>query len=230
MISLNFATVTMYPIELTRALRALGTNLVQGPSPQEQELLNQLIDIHLPERIGFWPPSIGLLTLFLLAISIIFFSIYIFARHKARNRYRKLAVLELEAVIRNRTKITRGSLFLEVNTLLKRCCITATPKSKPFIAGMWGGEYYAFLNSTMAKQKISDVGKFNKLVDAWNKYHFELAPDQGESDINAISSYVDFARAWIQFHKVDLIQLAINTNQAQKNELAALTRPHGVKP
>ena len=230
MISLNFATGTIYPIELTRALRALGTNLVQGPSPQEQELLNQLIDIQLPERIGFWPPSIALLTLFVLAISILFFSIYIFARHKARNKYRKLAMLEFEALVRNRTKITRGNLFLEVNTLLKRVSITATPKSKPFIAGMWGREYYAFLNSTMAKQKISDVGKFNKLVDAWNKYHFEQTPDQGETDIDTISSYVDFARAWIKFHKVDLIKLAMNTNQTQTNELAANKRPLGVKP
>jgi len=89
---------------------------MEGANP-----LDQLRDIHLPADVSWWPLAYGwwlLLAVLLIAITVITVAVL---RHLANNRYRKLAVAELEQLTRQ--NLSDSAFVAQLSALLKRAAI-----------------------------------------------------------------------------------------------------------
>jgi hypothetical protein len=115
------------------------------PSPEAQELLAQLKDIHEPAPIGWWPPAPGWWLLGLLALTLAAIATYLFIRFRrrqARNRYRVEAVRLLRAV-----DIATPDATAQINEILKRVAVKSFGRAK--CANLTGRRWIEFLRNAL---------------------------------------------------------------------------------
>lgn len=90
--------------------------------------LSQLKDIHLPDPVGLWPLAWGWWVLLALIVISIITGIYLWRRHRARNHYRQLALIELQNA---RAQVDQdGELahyLQQVSIILRRAALTGLP-------------------------------------------------------------------------------------------------------
>lgn len=154
--------------------------------------LAQLQDIHLPDAVSWWPPAPGwLFVCGVLLVAAGFFATRWFLGYR-RNRYRRVAVSELEqlaAALDARKNPT--STLQAVNGLLKRVALRAY--SREDVAQLHGADWASFL---------AERGKLGKRQAETARLLAE-APYQAEPPISGqkeLADCIQMARDWIRRH------------------------------
>lgn len=148
--------------------------------------LAQLKDIHMPEPLLLWVPAPGWWLLAALLLVLLFYVVKILLKKIKHNRYRKLALAELQAAanIENPTE-----LLIKVNHLLKRVAISAFGAAP--CASLKGSEWMAFLDKTQkTKVPVFTTGTGKILNDGQYRPQVEYNKEE----------LLNIARQWIKNH------------------------------
>ena len=202
-------------------LSALNTILIglnklraQSPiSPEEQQLLAQLVDIQLPERIGWWPPSLALIVVICMCFLILAGLSLTLRNYWLKNLYRRHATRALENIQTDGKCRSPSELISEFNVILKRCCITGIPESKRHISTLWGDDFYQFLISSIKQTQLD-----SESLDAMKLRLFDIQYANSEMSSHhlntaqpVLETYSNFALMWVKTHKRRLIRHLLET-------------------
>lgn len=118
-------------------------------------LLAQLRDVHAPDKIGAWPPALGLVILIVLACLITAAIIFFIFRWYRNNAWRRSALKEFKRI--NETyKITPSkAALIEISSLLKRCVASINQDSS--MLALTGDDWKEVLlntNDSLGKEEI----------------------------------------------------------------------------
>lgn len=149
----------------------------------EQNPLDQLRDIHLPETGGFWPPAPGWWVLLALVLVAIVAVIMLVRRRRRKNRWLRVALGELEHLARTHHADPRW--FADLNALLKQCARTRYPHHHP--EALSGQQWADFLLKTSPRDRIAS----RPLVEAMVNSSWQ--PDTSADPQKALA----FAREWL---------------------------------
>ena len=113
-----------------------------------QDPLANLHPLRAPELIGWWPPAPGWWLLLLAGLLVIASLVYWLHRRYARNRYRRVALLQLRALHMDYlAKLDAGQYLGQLNALLKSVALLAYPRA--VVAAQHGADWRAFLNRSL---------------------------------------------------------------------------------
>lgn len=153
-------------------------------SPEVQQLLSQFNDIILPNPVGWWPPSIAMLTFILLMLMVtlgITFSL--FSRHK-NNKYRReakgLFIQALQDATSPKQKIEAA------NALLKQVAITHYGRQK--VASLQGESWLEFLQKTASY--IEQPAYLKQYLNAYYQKNFTYDEAELETVLNYLQSWI----------------------------------------
>lgn len=155
-------------------------------SPEAQELLAQLRDIHEPAPVGWWPPAPGwwLLALLLLTCA---GAAFFWLRHKRRqrrkNRYRAEAIKLLRGIDIKQARATQ-----DINEILKRVAVTHYGRS--ICGNLTGRKWLEFLQATVEIGCPAEVQKI-LLEDLYR---------ESSNNISGNQAFLDYAVNWVQRH------------------------------
>ncbi len=155
------------------------------PSP-----LDQLADIHLPGAPSWWPLAPGWWLLLALVISALVI-VWWWRKRKQQNRYRVIALHELEGIYRQYQQDQNAAEYLHgLSVLLRRTAITAYPGS--FNASIKGPDWLHWLDATCPdlSEKFSGTQGQSLLTSAYQK----------NPQIDAAALY-QLGKNWIQLHR-----------------------------
>ena len=125
-------------------------------------MLAQLAPLREPLAVGWWPLAPGWWALLSLAVAVLIALAMWYRRRRQKNRYRRLALLELAHLREQRAKRD------QLNRLLKAAALRAFPQER--IASLHGQSWLAFLVSTCKGISPSAFDELNQL------YQRERAP------------------------------------------------------
>ncbi|AMX02661.1 DUF4381 domain-containing protein [Microbulbifer thermotolerans] len=155
-------------------------------SPEAQELLAQLRDIHEPAPVGWWPPAPGwwLLALLLLTCA---GAAFLWLRHKRRqrrkNRYRAEAIKLLRGIDIKQARATQ-----DINEILKR--VAVTHYGRGVCGNLTGRKWLEFLQTRVAIGCPEEVQKI-LLEDLYRESSINISGNQ---------AFLDYAVDWVQRH------------------------------
>ena len=144
-------------------------------------MLAQLAPLREPLAVGWWPLAPGWWALLSLAVAVLIALAMWYRRRRQKNRYRRLALLELAHLREQRGKRD------QLNRLLKAAALRAFPQER--IASLHGQSWLAFLVSTCKGISPSAFDELNQL------YQREQA--------TVSETLFDAAEHWIQRHEAD---------------------------
>jgi hypothetical protein len=144
-------------------------------------MLAQLAPLREPLAVGWWPLAPGWWALLSLAVAVLIALAMWYRRHRQKNRYRRLALLELAHLREQRAKRD------QLNRLLKAAALRAFPQER--IASLHGQSWLAFLVSTCKGISPSAFDELNQL------YQREQA--------TVSETLFDAAEHWIRRHEAD---------------------------
>ncbi|VAW45157.1 hypothetical protein MNBD_GAMMA04-2209 [hydrothermal vent metagenome] len=160
---------------------------------QQQQLLNQLQDIQLPDPIGWWPLSYTWwLLIFMVGMLLVGFIWYYFDQKK-RNAYRAEALAYLHAL--ESSPNNPYQQLLEVNRLLKQVALTCYPRID--VAPLNDQAWLDFLAKTAAHIKQPEQA-LTILQRAYQPP--SQTPEQKQADLYALNQLKQYAQAWIKGH------------------------------
>ena len=189
----------------------------QQVSPQEQELLAQLNDLALPEKIGLWPLAPGIWITLVLFIVIVASALFLVIHNIKRQAYRRAASKKQHKIVKH-YKLEKSSLqqsnedehriqmnklyqdtVRELLNLLKQTYFTAYPTKRDSVAGHYGTEFISKLRNMLTDQHRQQ---------AWSKVHIDsdylYKPASTLSNVkvfeNMISQLDSFSQNWISYH------------------------------
>ena len=120
-------------------------------------LAEQLRDVHLPQSIGWWPPAIGwwlVATIMLFGLSLL---IFLYFRNRRQNRYRQLAMRELQTCYASWLQTGDSSEYLQsANAILKRAVLCLHDASA--LAGVSGLAWIKALNERVCQPFSASTG------------------------------------------------------------------------
>ncbi|MGI9294827.1 MAG: DUF4381 domain-containing protein [Pseudomonadales bacterium] len=157
----------------------------------EQNPLDQLRDIHLPEAIGLWPLAPGwwlLLVLCLLAVGLLVWHIY---SRRRDQRYRTLAAAELEPRYKNFQHSEDAAEYISASQeILRRAALHRYAERRAAIAPLSGSAWISFLDSCIDKELFS-----SKFGEKLNEAHYQRVPAIKPSELHRSALY------WLRHHK-----------------------------
>ncbi|KUJ72268.1 DUF4381 domain-containing protein [Thiomicrospira sp. WB1] len=161
-------------------------------TPQQQALLAQLQDIHLPEPVGWWPPSQTLIGLLVGLGGILIGLLWYYLTQRRHNRYRREALARLDRIeSESESEIDR---LQAIQALLKQVAITQYGRTR--VAALTDRNWADFLHQTALY-----LPQPEHLVDTFNwAYQYQQdasLPDTAPERIQAVRAY---ARRWIKGH------------------------------
>ena len=169
-----------------------GANLANLPVTQQDrfdganlpQLLDLMHDIVVPDAPGWWPetPAWSLLAAWLIVMTGL--GLWHWRAHRRRNRYRRDAEAELDAIMASGDDTRRAP---QIAVLLKRTALTVFPRER--VASMTGAAWAEFLTRTANDDRR--VAELAPLIAA--------APYRDDIESAAIESA---ARTWIRSHRV----------------------------
>jgi len=131
--------------------------------------LAQLRDIHLPQPVSWWPPAPGWWIVALAGLTVFGLGIFFLARYRQRNRYRRLALRELDSLDNNAPD--KMALLETMSVLLRRVALQAYGREE--IAPLHGEQWLSFLDRTgktdrfsQGTAKVLGAGLYQTIVDA----------------------------------------------------------------
>jgi Domain of unknown function (DUF4381) len=157
---------------------------------RSQSPLDQLADIHLPAAPGYWPLALGWWMLIALSI-LLLIALFFWWRSVQKNRYRKLALKELEKIHAEFNRTQNTIIYLAgINELLKRTALTAYPKQ--FSASIKGTEWVMWLDSACPTTHHQFTQEFS---DALTIAHYQKNPQVDADKLKALCT------TWILKHR-----------------------------
>ena len=144
-------------------------------------MLAQLAPLREPLAVGWWPLAPGWWALLSLAVAVLIALAMWYRRRRQKNRYRRLALMELAHLREQRAKRD------QLNRLLKAAALRAFPQER--IASLHGQSWLAFLVSTCKGISPSAFDELNQL------YQREQA--------TVSETLFDAAEHWIRRHEAD---------------------------
>ncbi len=160
---------------------------------QQQQLLNQLQDIQLPDPIGWWPLSYTWWLLIFMVGSLLMGLLWYYFDQKKRNAYRTEALAYLQALESNPDNPNQQ--LLEINRLLKRVALTCYPRTE--VAALNDQAWLDFLAKTAAHVKPPE--NLRTIL----KYGYQPEPqtaEQRQEAVYALNQFKPYAEAWIKGH------------------------------
>lgn len=156
-------------------------------TPEMQELLDQLRDIHEPAPIGWWPPAPGWWILAAVLIALTFAGIMLYSRlrqKRRRNLYRAEGVRLLQAL-----DLTAPRAIEDINLLLKRVAVVTFGRKAP--GPLTGQNWIRFLESS------SEV----PLPENARRALLENLYSGTDGDPQSLESLRAFAIDWVRKHR-----------------------------
>lgn len=153
-----------------------------------QDPLQQLHPLRVPEPVSWWPPAIGW---WLLAAALILLSAYLCYRLWRRYRqraYRQRALAALTTLQKHDPALGTADFAAQVNALLKHCAIQGFGARE--VAPLSGREWRDFLTRTLS-------------LPSGNRFRFTEEIYSGRSPAQTIPEIAADARLWIRDHRVD---------------------------
>jgi cbb3-type cytochrome oxidase subunit 3 len=163
---------------------------LSAPHLATQDPLAQLQDIQLPETIGLWPPAWGwwLLTLFIIvtACSVVF----LWRRHRSRNAYRALALIELENINQTYNPEKKSDYLQAISVLLRRTAISGF--GALFNSSIKGEDWLLWLDAQNIKGSASFCDSAGRalLIGPYQK-----TPEFDQAALSTLT------KQWIQKHR-----------------------------
>lgn len=152
-----------------------------------QILQEQLRDIHMPEAISWWPLAFGWWILIALFLAVLAIAIWQLLRYQQGNRYRKLALAELNNLYSNWQSSADTATYLQTaNQILKRAVFQANVNSdtSSLSGHQWAEHLNSYTNQSLAedsckalaesiymKEPDTNVEKLHLDLCTWLKTH-----------------------------------------------------------
>ena len=160
---------------------------------QEKPITN-LEPILVPEPVSFWPPQPGWYVVIGILVTAIIYGLYTYIQYKKRNRYRKDALLRLQAIQNNGFPIPDPEKTLQLNRLLKVTAILGYSRKE--VASLTGKPWIDFLQRTCNKVRFSEGATY--LLT-----NLDFVPaDRYEISEQEWLEVVNLSKRWIKHHKV----------------------------
>ncbi|MBT8049095.1 MAG: DUF4381 domain-containing protein [Xanthomonadales bacterium] len=153
--------------------------------------LQNLNDIVLPEAVPWWPPAPGWYVLAALLVLCFGYILVRRLRTRRRNRYRKLALLELAAIRQQGSAEALQSL----PGLLKRTALSVWPREQ--VASLSGLEWYRFLDESADMDLFCSQAGVTLETMAYSATT-ETFPGKMERDL-----LLDASEHWLRNHSAD---------------------------
>lgn len=115
--------------------------------------LAQLRDIHLPEPVSWWPPAPGWWLVALVVVGLLVVGGRIFIKYIRRNRYRRVALVELRCLQEKRQNYPPRDLLERLASLLKQVAIQSCGRHR--VASLTGERWLQFLDDTGRTDQFS---------------------------------------------------------------------------
>lgn len=158
-----------------------------SPNPEFAQALANLHDIVIPDPVGWWPPSSGLIGLLVGGSGLLIGLTWYYWMQRRQNQYRRQAKTLFEQAMLNTE--TPQQKILVANKLLKQVAITNYGRRR--VASLNGKEWIQFLKSTALY-----IDQPNHL-----QTHFEAAYQPNfEWDAIEMEQTLDYAQSWIKGH------------------------------
>ncbi len=133
--------------------------------------LAQLRDIHLPAPIGWWPPAPGWWLLAIVVLAIVVAATHFILRYIRRNRYRKVALHELQLLKTEQIGASTRDTIERLAMLLRRVAIQTC--GREVVSPLVGNAWLEFLDSkgqtdqfTTGPGKVLGEGHYHQTVEA----------------------------------------------------------------
>lgn len=156
-------------------------------NPQLSNALASLHDIVIPDPVGWWPPSIGLVGLLVGVGGLTIGLIWYYLTQRKQNQYRRQAKEVFDQVIAEAG--TPQQKLLLANKLLKQVAITNYGRRQ--VASLRGEAWVKFLKSTALH--IDQPKQLQIHLEAAYQPHIEF------NDIE-IDETLQYAQSWIKGH------------------------------
>lgn len=161
------------------------------PGAAMADPLAELRDIHMPAPVGWWPPAPGWWLLAAALLVLLGLAAYFGVRRFRRQRYRRIARRQLEALYAQWQQQRDDALFLrELNQLLKQAALHAFAAER--VAPLHGAAWLRFLDSTLRKPVFDDPA-LQPLADLY-------APDAAAGPLEA-DALRRAAAHWLRRHR-----------------------------
>ncbi|MEN8134560.1 MAG: DUF4381 domain-containing protein [Thermodesulfobacteriota bacterium] len=141
--------------------------------------LAQLRDIHLPDPVSWWPPAPGWWLLALVVVVIVTATSHFIIRHIRRNRYRKVALRELQLLKENLEQHSTRHTVEQLVMLLRRVAIQTCGRG--VVAPLVGQAWLKFLDNkgetdqfTAGPGQVLGEGHYQPTVEADLDQLFQL--------------------------------------------------------
>jgi len=158
----------------------------------QHTLLAQLRDIHLPAEVSWWPLAIGWWIVLFIFLAAGLFAIWALFRNHKNNRYRKLAITELDAEWSRWQESQDSAVFVQsANAILKRTLAEASTHDNAYAQLSLSGDRWIQLLNQHNKQPLS-VNSAKAL---------EYAGYQPDPVVDIPKLYSSVKR-WIETHRI----------------------------
>lgn len=151
----------------------------------QAQLLSQLKDVHLPEQVSWWPLAIGWWIVIVVAILVLGVSLNFLWKHYSHNRYRKLAIKELNQHHLSWHANSDDKTYISAaNDLLKRVIRIVDPNLVSQFGDNWVDALENHGNTELSQEAryalayqcyqahvSADVPSLNAELKHWLKHH-----------------------------------------------------------
>lgn len=166
---------------------------MNSPDPASLQNLN---DIVLPEAVGWWPLASGWYVLIGLLLIIVTWFIYTSIRYRIKNRYRRMALHQLQLLTREmNSPDKRDSVLRQIPILLKRTALTAYPRKE--LASLTGKSWHDFLNSKVRTPSFTESNG-----DSLDRISYSVG-NLDTIDTGAANELLRACRHWFKNHRPD---------------------------
>lgn len=146
--------------------------------------LDQLKDIHLPDAVSAWPPSMAWWSALLLALIICALLIFAGLYYRKRTRLTRLALAELAQLQQ------QGCDINSLHLLLKRVALASFPRQQ--VAALHGQQWLEFLDQQAGSKTNKFIG-FMPNADAWTDNLYSAKAPKIATDM-----HFQTCRAWLK--------------------------------
>ena len=150
-------------------------------TPQQQDPLAQLRDIHVPNEVSIWPLDWGWWVLIAVVLLVIFGLYKAISAHVRHNKPRKQALALLESITAQ-----QSNWPVALNSVLKRTSMSYYSTQQ--VAGLYGKQWQAFLTSSLKGSDKNLEDGLAKLVS--NVYQASPNPSDFEICKEAVKNWL----------------------------------------
>jgi len=163
---------------------------------QDPASLQNLNDIVLPDAIGWWPLASGWYYLIGVLLLVLAWFIYTTVRSWNSNRYRRVALQQLQLLkIDIADSVRRDTGLRQIPVLLKRTALSVYPRGQ--IASLTGKDWLDFLNSKVGSASFTD-----STVNLFDEISYTVG-DLNAIETTAVNDLLAASEHWLKHHRPD---------------------------